>query len=155
MYRQRLDAKENEVQKLYKQILDQDQTFAKSYRLQEEAFREREEKMIVKLINEVRDQSNLRIQQQQKLGEQEEKLRHLQQRIEGLTEENLGLSNDVKRYRELMEEHSTREMGGNPRLSFENTESASNDSSYESEDLRQSYWSPSYSSNRLNRFLAE
>ena len=38
------------------------------------------------------------------------------------------------------------------RLSFENTESASNDSSYESEDLRQSYWSPSYASSQRNRY---
>ena len=37
--KKRLDSKELEVQKLYKQILDQDQTFAQSYRLQEESFR--------------------------------------------------------------------------------------------------------------------
>jgi len=100
--RQRLDGKEIEVQKLYKQILEQDQTFAKSYRLQEEAFREREEKMILKLINEVRDQSNLRIQQQQKLGEQDEKLRNMQKQIDALEEQNRTLTNDVKRYRDMM-----------------------------------------------------
>ena len=102
LVRQRLESKENEVQKLYKQILEQDQTFAKSYRIQEEAFREREEKMIVKLINEVRDQSNLRIQQQQKLGEQEEKLRNMQRRVDELTEENHSLASELARYKELI-----------------------------------------------------
>ena len=61
---------------------------------------QREEKMIVNLINEVRDQSNLRIQQQQKLGEQEEKLRNLQSKIENLDSENLNLKDQMKRYKD-------------------------------------------------------
>ena len=56
--------------------------------------------MIVNLINEVRDQSNLRIQQQQKLGEQEEKLRNLQSKIENLDTENSNLKDQIKRYKD-------------------------------------------------------
>ena len=62
----------------------------------------REEKMILKLINEVRDQSNLRIQQQQKLGEQDEKVRNLQQNVEKLQLENTNLKDEIKRYKDLM-----------------------------------------------------
>ena len=51
----------------------------------------------------------------------------------------------------LKEEHERSHLTSN-RLSYEPAESASNDSSYESEDLRQSYWSPSYaSSHRSSR----
>ena len=49
----RLAAKEKEVEGLYKQILNQDKAFAEAYREQEASFREREEKLIVKLFDEV------------------------------------------------------------------------------------------------------
>ena len=49
----RLAAKEKEVEGLYKQILNQDKAFADAYREQEASFREREEKLIVKLFDEV------------------------------------------------------------------------------------------------------
>lgn len=143
--KQRIDAKEVEVQQLYSQILEQDQTFAKSYRIQEEAFRQREESMIGKLITEVKDQSNLRIDQQQKLGQQEEKLKNLQRKVEELTEENSKLKDESHRFRNMLDDQSHM---GDHRLSYEQTESASNDSSYESEDLRQSYWSPAYLSSQ-------
>ena len=49
----RLAAKEREVEGLYRQILNQDKAFAEAYREQEASFREREEKLIVKLFDEV------------------------------------------------------------------------------------------------------
>jgi hypothetical protein len=52
--KERLAAKEREVEGLYRQILNQDKAFAESYREQEASFREREEKLIVKLFDEVR-----------------------------------------------------------------------------------------------------
>ena len=51
--KERLAAKEREVEGLYRQILNQDKAFAESYREQEASFREREEKLIVKLFDEV------------------------------------------------------------------------------------------------------
>jgi len=52
--KERLAAKEREVEGLYSQILNQDKAFAEAYREQEASFREREEKLIVKLFDEVR-----------------------------------------------------------------------------------------------------
>lgn len=51
--KERLAAKEREVEGLYRQILNQDKAFAEAYREQEASFREREEKLIVKLFDEV------------------------------------------------------------------------------------------------------
>ena len=51
--KERLAAKEREVEGLYRQILNQDKAFAEAYRDQEASFREREEKLIVKLFDEV------------------------------------------------------------------------------------------------------
>ena len=64
--------------------------------------RQREESMIGKLITEVKDQSNLRIDQQQKLGQQEEKLKNLQRKVEELTEENSKLKDESHRFRNML-----------------------------------------------------
>ncbi|CAG5102539.1 Oidioi.mRNA.OKI2018_I69.chr1.g348.t1.cds [Oikopleura dioica] len=78
----RLAAKEKEVEGLYKQILNQDKAFAEAYREQEASFREREEKLIVKLFDEVKNQTDQRIEQQRKIGEQEERIRNLERQLE-------------------------------------------------------------------------
>ncbi|CBY32015.1 unnamed protein product [Oikopleura dioica] len=115
--KERLAAKEREVEGLYSQILNQDKAFAEAYREQEASFREREEKLIVKLFDEVKSQTDLRIEQQRKIGEQEERIRNLQNQLDAFRR------NDAQ-------------------FNSEN-EIISNDSSYESEDLRGScYWSP-------------
>ena len=83
----RLESKDVEIEKLCKKLLDQDQSYAAASRQAEKDSREREEKLVSKLIQEVREQTDLRIEQERKLGNLEEKCRQLEDELNFYREE--------------------------------------------------------------------
>ena len=73
-YQKRLKAKDAEIERLNQKIVELDKSYAIATKKHDDEARDREDQLMSKLINEVREQTDLRLKQEKKLGSQEEKV---------------------------------------------------------------------------------
>ena len=73
-YQKRLESKDVEIARLNAKVVELDQAYAAAAKKFEDEAQAREDKLMSKLIDEVREQTDLRLKQEKTLGTQEEKV---------------------------------------------------------------------------------
>ena len=73
-YQKRLESKDTEIARLNTKVVELDQAYAEAAKKFEDEAQLREDKLMSKLIDEVREQTDLRLKQEKTLGTQEEKV---------------------------------------------------------------------------------